>query len=354
MPSETVQTVQLQPPAVDRPLADRPVTDSHAALLRARRWRVALVLGGLLTVFLVWEGLTSFVAYTGDAYVRSDLVAVSAEVSGHVVAIHVHDNQAVRRGDLLVSIDKVPFQLEVDARQAEVRGANAQADADRAAIAVAQDQLDAADAELQFAAATQRRAASLTSDQFVSRQDLDQANEQLRHAQAMADGAKGGLARAQQGLAVAEAAIARTQAALATAEWKLGRTDVRAPVNGTVNNFTIRVGDTANADAPLIGIVDAEAWRIIANYPQEMLRFLPVGGTAWVWLDAHPWHFYRARIAGIARGISRTPDAPMLLPYVAPTTDWIRLQRRFPVTLILADPPADLHMGADARAVIFP
>jgi len=45
-----------------------------------------------------------------------------------------------------------------------------------------------------------------------------------------------------------------------------------------------------------------------------------------------------------------------LLPYVAPTTDWIRLQRRFPVTLVLVDPPADLtlYMGADARTLIFP
>lgn len=43
-----------------------------------------------------------------------------------------------------------------------------------------------------------------------------------------------------------------------------------------------------------------------------------------------------------------------LLPYVAPTTDWIRLQRRFPVTLTLIDPPANLYMGADVRVAIFP
>ena len=46
----------------------------------------------------------------------------------------------------------------------------------------------------------------------------------------------------------------------------------------------------------------------------------------------------------------------MLLPYVAPTTDWIRLQRRIPVTIVLLDPPPDglLFSGADARAIIFP
>ena len=45
-----------------------------------------------------------------------------------------------------------------------------------------------------------------------------------------------------------------------------------------------------------------------------------------------------------------------LLPYVAPTTDWIRLQRRIPVTILLVEPPPGhrLYMGADARTVIFP
>ena len=73
-------------------------------------------------------------------------------------------------------------------------------------------------------------------------------------------------------------------------------------------------------------------------------------------LKGGPWHLHRARIAGIARGISRDPEAEKLLPYVAPTTDWIRLQRRFPVTLVLEDPPPGLklYMGADARTLIFP
>ena len=212
-------------------------------------------------------------------------------------------------------------------------------------------------ATLTFAVEQQRRAVSLNTQQFASQQDVDQANERQRGAQAAVDAAQATLAQMQQRLAAAQADIAASQAALAEAEWDLGRTDVRAPVNGTINNFTLHVGDTARADMPVIGIVDADAWRIVANYKQNMLRFLPIGGTAWVWLDAHPWRFYRARIASVARGISRNEAPDMLLPYVAPTTDWIRLQRRFPVTITLEDnPPPDLtlYMGADARVVIFP
>ena len=106
----------------------------------------------------------------------------------------------------------------------------------------------------------------------------------------------------------------------------------------------------------MIGIVDADAWRIMANYKQYYVRSFQVGEEAWVWLDSAPWHLYRAKITGIARGFSRDAQEPMLLPYVAPTTDWIRLQRRIPVTIVLEEKPPDgmLYMGADARTVIFP
>ena len=73
-------------------------------------------------------------------------------------------------------------------------------------------------------------------------------------------------------------------------------------------------------------------------------------------LDASPWHLRRAKVTGIARGIKWDPTPRKLLPYVAPTVDWIRLQRRFPVTLTLTEQPADLilYMGSDARVLISP
>jgi multidrug efflux system membrane fusion protein len=143
---------------------------------------------------------------------------------------------------------------------------------------------------------------------------------------------------------------------LGIAEWKLTRTRLTAPAQGSIVNLTVRTGDTAQADVPLIGIIDAHAWRIVANFKQSFIRGFSTGDTAWIWLDSQPWHLHRARVQGVSRGISRDPAPDRLLAYVSPTTDWIRLQRRFPVTLTLVDPPADLKlfMGADARVLILP
>ncbi len=321
-----------------------------------RRYRALLVAALAAGAVAFYEVVTSFVAYTDDAYVRSDLVAIAPEITGRVVAVHVTDNQTIHAGDPLITIDPVPFQLAVDQQQALIAQARAQLGADQNDITAAQDSYTGAAAAAVLARVTQQRVARLNTTFDASRQDLDRANDALTRAEATLAAATALVAKSHDKLAQHQAALAQAQAELATAQWELSRTRIAAPTDGTINNLTVRVGDTAQINVPLIGIVDARAWRIMANYKQSFLREFRVGQTAWVWLGSQPWHLHRAHITGIGRGISRDPAPDKLLPYVAPTTDWIRLQRRFPVTLVLDDLPPDfpLYMGADARTVIFP
>lgn len=349
---------------VDQPTADHKEADFPPPAPTATtgndnraRWRhILTVAGGVLGLFIAYEIVTSIVAYTDDAHVRSDLVAVAPEVTAPVVAVHVVDNQDVKVGDKLVSLDLEPFQLEV--REVEARLTQA-----KALVIAAQDELHAAQAALAsatsaftYAAEMQKRLQMLARSQNAPLSELDKANDDLRRATAEITVSQSMIAKAQSTIAAQEGAVAEATAALATAKWRLSRTEIVAPVTGSIVNLTVRVGDMGNAGVPLIGIVDGNAWRIVAHYKQDYIRSFEIGGTAWVWLDSQPWHFHRARITGIARGISRNEWPDKLLPYVPPTTDWIRLQRRIPVTMVLVDLPADfkLFMGADARTVIFP
>lgn len=322
----------------------------------SQRKRIFAVLGGLLGAFLFYETFTTFVVYTDDAYVRSYNVSVAPEVTGRIVAVQVVDNQDVKIGDPLFSINPVPFQLEVNERRRAADEARAQLAADQDAIQGALDVVTAQSSALDFAKGVQRRRVVLGKGQFVSAEDVDAATDRERRAAASVAQAQSLVAQRMSALAMHKAGVAKAEAALATAEWRLSQTKVLAPRPGTINNLDVRLGDTAKAYVPSIGIIDAEGWRIVANYLQSDLRLIREGGTAWVWLDSHPWRWRRARIGGVARGVSRNPGPEKLLPYVEPTTDWIRLERRFPVTITLVDAPADLklYMGADARTVIFP
>lgn len=354
------------PPAVDPvPVptpaapAGQPAAEATAAkpTRTASRLRRLITVGGtLLVLFILWEVLTYFVAYTDDSYVRSDLVAVAPEITGRIIAVHVVDNQEVKIGDRLVTIDPTPFQLEVNQRQAQIDESTALVKGAQEELASSLAALESATSAHTYAVQEQARYAVLAAENNAPRAELDRANDTLRRSAAEMTISQVAITKARTTINAQQAALALAKAEMATAQWKLSRTIVVAPVNGAITNLTTRRGDTATINIPMIGIVDSDAWRIMANYKQYYVRQLAIGATAWVWLDSAPWQLHRAKVTGIARGFSRDPNAPMLLPYVAPTTDWIRLQRRIPVTIVLDGPPPQgkLYMGADARTVIFP
>jgi len=367
-PGAEPPAAKLPPPAPPAPVAEPPPAAAPTAVAptpasaplsktaRSRLRRVIAVGGTLLLLFIAWETFTYFVAYTDDAYVRSDLVAVAPEVTGRIIAVHVVDNQEIKLGAKLISIDPTPFQLEVNQRQAQIEEQTSLVKVSQEQLATAQAALDAATSTHTYAVEQQARYAVLAASNNAPRAELDRANDELRRATAEMTISQVAIAKARTSINAHQAALDVAKAEMATAEWKLSRTDVLSPTDGTITNLTTRAGDTATVNIPMIGIVDANAWRVIANYKQYYVRSFEVGDTAWVWLDSAPWRFYRARITGIARGFSRDSQAPMLLPYVAPTTDWIRLQRRIPVTIVLDEQPpgGKPYMGADARTVIFP
>jgi membrane fusion protein, multidrug efflux system len=316
---------------------------------------VLLVLSAVVLALVLYWASGYFLAYTDDAYVTSDLVSVAPYISGRIVSVNIVDNQTVKKGELLATIDPTPFQLSLNEKQAKRTEADAQLAVDRDIIAATQAQRDVAAAKERLASDNLRRATPITQEGFLSRQAFDTATAAEQEAKATLADAEAAIAKAQQMLTLHQATVATISAEIAYLQWQLDQTKLLAPTDGTITQLTLRVGDQAVENIPLIGLVDAHAWRIYANYKEGVIRHMRVGHTAWVWLDAYPWHLHRAVIQGVARGISRDQTERKLLPYVAPTTDWIRLERRFPVTLVLQDqsPDIPLHMGSDARTVIF-
>jgi multidrug resistance efflux pump len=319
------------------------------------RRRVLLVLSSIALALALYWASGYFFAYTDDAYVTSDLVSVAPYVSGRIVSVNIVDNQTVKKGEVLATIDPMPFQLALNEKQARKTEAEAQLAVDRDVITATQAQREDAAAKERLASDNLRRAAPITAEGFLSRQAFDTATAKEQEAKAVLADAEASIAKAQQMLTLHQAVVATITAEIAYLQWQLEQTRLLAPADGTITQLTLRVGDQAVENKPLIGLVDAHAWRIYANYKESVIRHMKIGHTAWVWLDAYPWHIHRAAIQGIARGISREQTERKLLPYVAPTTDWIRLERRFPVTLVLQDqsPDITLHMGSDARTIIF-
>ncbi|MGD0109368.1 MAG: HlyD family secretion protein [Rhodopila sp.] len=301
-----------------------------------------------------WWGSGYVFAYTDDAYLTSDLVSVTPEVTGPVEAVHVTDNQWVTRGTPLFTIDPVPFRLELERARAQEAEAQAQLQIDQAQLDYLRSEAEAASASARLSNANLSRDVPLGRTGAVSAQTLDASRAAQAESEARVQAAQAAVSRASEILRFHQLAVASAHAATGLAEWRLSRTQVVAPVDGHLTHLVLQPGDMVSPDRPTVAIVDGHAWRVEANYKEYYLRHLKPGDTAWVWLDAHPWRLYRARIQGIAHGISREPNGEALVPYVSPSVDWIRLQRRIPVRIILQDAPgADgLFMGTDARTLV--
>ncbi len=332
------------------PAADAPAPSSPPGRWR-RIWIVAAFIAVVAFLYVV-PGL--FVAYTEDAYVRSDFVEVAPEVAGVVDAVSVENNQRVAVGDALVGIDPKPFTLAADLGQKRVDGAAAAAKVKQENAQVLAAELDAARAAVTLAQQEYDRFAALAKDQTVSQEVMDRAVDARQKArdEVTKMEAKVRVNANEAAAALADVDVAR--AGLALAQYNLSRTHLVAPVPGFVTNLSLRPGAYASAGVAVVGLVDDTRWRVVANFKEYAAARLKPGMRAWIWLDSHPWQFFPARVAGVGRGIARDESAGRLLPYVAPTTDWIRLSRRLQVTLEL-DPKPDipLFMGADARVLIF-
>lgn len=315
---------------------------------------VRLILGAALFLFVVYELCGLVFAYTGDAYVTSDVVVLSAEIEGPIDAIFVENNQEVAAGDRLFSIQATPYRLEV----AEAEAALAQA---KAGLVLAADQVGAAKANvssaqavLDNANAALARVRTLSGQGFSTDASLDEALRDAATANANLLVAQAGLGVANQRVTVATADGSAAEAALAKARYRLSKTEIGAPIAGRIAPFTRRRGDSLAPGTEVMAIVTAERPRIVANVAERHLARLAIGQGVWVTLGSRPWHVLSGRVSGIAPGIARSPEAQRIIPYVDPTTDWVRLPRRFPVEITLDDPPPGvaLPLGADARVLI--
>ena len=247
----------------------------------------------------------TYVPQTRDGRVRADVVPISSDVSGQVQAVFVHDNQQVHRGDLLFSIDKARFKA-----------------------AVAQAHADLADAKIQRDAAIREYSRYKALDEnVVPARDKDNHRSDAQ---------------------TAKVRYARMQSNLDLARINLSRTDVHAPVNGIVTNFTLRKGIYAATGNPVMTLVDTDSFYIVGYFEETKLKNIHAGMTAQVHVmgERSP---LTGHVTGLSAGIEDrdvSTAGTTLLPNVNPTFKWVRLAQRIPVRIAIDKAPADLVLVA--------
>jgi membrane fusion protein, multidrug efflux system len=297
---------------------------------------------------------------TYDAYIQAYIVNMAPEVSGRIVELNVLDNQQVKEGQVLFRIDPKPYQLSLDQARAAVQALEAQlavitseVASQTSGAAAAASGIDTAEAQLALATTTLGRLQPLLGHGYVTAEQVDQA----RTAQ---DTARVALERARQMAAQAREAITSTKpteaqldgarATLALAERNLDKTVARSPSNGRITALQVAAGEFADAGHPLFTIINTERWYAIGNFRETDLAGIKPGQRATVFVMAQPRLPLHGTVDslgwGVASGVSATFGG---LPHVESTLNWVRIAARFPVRVLLDDPPEDLmRLGASA------
>jgi membrane fusion protein (multidrug efflux system) len=305
-----------------------------------------LVLLGLGLLWLLGGRTQS----TDDAYVRAAQVTVSANISGRVLEVPVHDNQKVHRGDVLFRIDDRPFRIAVAEARARVESARLSIQALKGTYRQRQADERGAEDELAYAQREYDRQNRLVTSGIASQAQVDRALQALNAAQQRLASTR------QQGTSIRadldnnpdiepdqHPAVQLALAELSRAQLNLSYTTITAPIDGVVTRVeSLQPGDYINAATPAFALVsDQDLW-VEANFKEDQLTHMRVGQTARIRIDAYPDQHLTARVASLSPG---TGAQFSVLPPENATGNWVKVVQRLPVRLEFKDVPPGLRSG---------
>ena len=357
---------------------------------------------------------------TDDANVWANYIEIAPEVSGRLVELPVKDNAFVKKGYLLFVIDPRPYEYALQQALADqelleqqiidekrriaaqnsaveaagaavhvsktgIQTASSSIDLAKAAVSRAQAAKTAAEARLKYATNDLNRIQPLLQKQYVTVEQVDQANTAVRVAQGNYDESQAALIQAQASLDEAvlhheqagstalesrarfgqaihtvdriETLLAQRPAKAAkvdSARLDLERTRVLSPFDAYVTSMNISEGAYARPGSPIFTLIDTRNWYVIANYRESKLKNIRIGSHVDVYVMGHPDRRFAGHVESIGYGVF--PEDGKLaggLPNIERTLNWVHLSARFPVRVHIDDPDPELfRIGATAVTVV--
>ena len=317
-----------------------------------------------------WALVLNHFETTDNAYVQGNVVQITPQVGGTVVAIDADDTDHVKAGELLVKLDPADARIALDQAEAqlaqtvrEVRTVYANNGTLSAQIALREADLARARSELARAQDDVARRAPLLASGAVGKEEFSHVTAQLAAAKSSVMAAQSAVLAAREQLASNESLtqgikvdqnpnVLRAAARVREAYLALQRTDLLAPIDGFVAKRSVQLGQRVQAGAPLMSVVPLGKVWVEANFKESQLQNLRLGQPVTLDADLYGKHVeYHGRVEGLGAG---TGSAFALLPAQNATGNWIKVVQRVPVRVTLdpkelADHPLRVGLSMNAK-----
>lgn len=300
---------------------------------------------------------------TNDGYLFADRAGIAPEVNGRIVKLNVRDNARVLKGDTLFEIDPEPYQLrlreardQVAALRAQINLTSRQVASQTSAADAAETQIGRARVQLALATDTLARLVPLVGKGYVTEQQVDEARASKRTAQAALIAAIQQAAQARQAIGdtvTLQAQLAGAEAAVGLAERDLRNTTVKAPFNGLVVGLDIADGEYAVTGRPLFTLIKSDQWYAVGDFRETELPEIRIGDPADVWLTWDHDRPLKGHVESVGWGVRPDSGGGPGLPAVERTLQWVIVAQRFPVRVLLDEPPRDtMRIGATVAIIV--
>jgi multidrug efflux system membrane fusion protein len=362
---------------------------------------------------------------TDDAQVFANFIGMAPQVDGPIMQLPIRDNQYVKAGDLLFVVDERPYryaleralsqqaalegQIEdrqrsinsqissVHVAQANIASNTSNRDALNATISEAEANLAdsraallRAEADRKYAADNLHRLEPLLDQQFVTVDQVEQAQTLLETRTRAVEQATAQVALSeahvrttrshyqQSGAEVEQSEAQREQAAngvetlapltnqreeraaaVRTARYNLNNCRVYAPFDGYITNLTTSVGEYVHTGIQVFTMIDSRVWWVVANFRETQLNHVARGSQADLFLMSHENFPLRGIVESIGHGVTPDPSVAGViapgLPAIERSLSWVHLAARYPVRIRIESPPSSLlRIGENAVAVVHP
>ncbi|WP_114974053.1 HlyD family efflux transporter periplasmic adaptor subunit [Rhodoferax ferrireducens] len=334
-----------QTPASASPAASNPTRKKALITLAS-----IVVVAGLGWTAYEWL-VASHYESTDNAYVQGNVIQITPQIGGTVMAILADDTDFVKAGQPLVKLDPADARVALDQAEANLAQAVRQvrtlyANNGSLGAQITLRESDVAKAQTDIARATDdlNRRQSLVGNGAVSREELNHAQTQLANGKSALASAQAGVLAAKEqllsnqamtdGTSVEQHPSVLVAAAKVREAWlATQRAALPAPVDGFVARRSVQLGQRVAAGTPLMSIIPLNQVWVDANFKEVQLRNIRLGQPATLTADLYGKKVeYKGTVTGLGMG---TGAAFALLPAQNATGNWIKVVQRVPVRVAL-------------------
>jgi membrane fusion protein (multidrug efflux system) len=295
---------------------------------------------------------------TDDAYVQVDMASVAPKITGYVEHVAATENQHVKAGDPLVTIDAGDYRIALEEARAKIATEektlsriDAQIEAAKASLQQAEAQKAAALAAADNAKRTRDRAQKLVATKVGTQAQLDDAQTAVEQADANLSGADAQIAAANANIGVLKAQYEEAKSSIASLDLArdkamrdLSFTVLRAPYDGVVGNLSVKEGDLVSPGQKLGVVVPLNKLYITANFKETQLAKMEPGEKVHVSVDAMDGGGFDGTLSSLAPASGALFS---LLPPENATGNFTKVVQRVPVRIEI---PADVLAKGKLRA----